>query len=83
MSRLFFGTLRHETSLILIKVPGCHWRQIYWALLEMRVSPPLPSGLVHITLPAKANSFGCNGARPFIYDDPLSVRQFALRTSAL
>ena len=70
MSRLFFGSLQHETSLVLIKEPGCQWRQIYWAQLEMRVSLPLPSGLVHITLPAKANLFDCNFARPFTYNDP-------------
>ena len=74
MSRLLFGPLRQEMSLILIKEPGYQWRQIYWALLEMRVSLPLPSGLVYITLPAKASSFGCSVARPFTYDDPLGVR---------
>lgn len=29
MPRLFFGPLRHETSLLLIEEPGCQWQQIY------------------------------------------------------
>jgi hypothetical protein len=37
MSRLLFGSLRHETSLILIEEPGCQWQQIYGPYLK-RVS---------------------------------------------
>ena len=57
MSRLFFRPVTTLKSHIRIKVPGCQRRQIYWALLEMRVSTPLPRGLADITIPAQKNQF--------------------------